>query len=870
METKSSYSGAAASASGENKEELTTIPQDVCQHRGLLQFFKSKGLLTDTNGSCEETLRRCLGGSFLKRFRVESILGHPGASGYCLKCRHISLESRLTDQFSAIKIVPTRKLSLEDMENLQREIAMLKKIHEEAEVFEGGKGHPRFAQITACFFNQSATAVCIQMPFVEGVELFEKIIKKDMNEDEIKQIASDIIEALLWLQSKGIVHGDLKPENILYTNEGRCKILDFGCACSVQDVVLESQAEQRQEQGAVPKFKLSTPAYTPPEIIVSIAKIESQKKWKLLPSGQEVFTLQSTSYPLVTSVSSRIADDIREAWNSRAAVQTCSIDMLKVDNFAFGKTVMLLFCACREVLSQRVYSVHDAELKAKRQFNVKPEVRDFIDSLCHPDPQQRMSMEDAARHKWVAQNENEVIFSRFPNIQSKSKAPVRGASLGALRRFLRGLEDRNIGLTENLFVGVDFRCSEYDAGSAIFKEYQQRREHAFLLYMYGDHEAAQEVLNEVNGWCAGQLKDKTKTDFKVEQLQTQCLSQLVANVAKWKPEDAGALLTEYQRSLEELRNQDSGQGNMPNVDRCIHTATFKEIEYSLPKKLTADQAKEAIKKLDPIAVSFRALYNSIGYEDKKLCDAIELSGLLVETRLLSLRLGTVQNESKCQKICDEFRSIFSRRQILIGMHSEARVIIQSAKNVGKSYLKLLEIQQTTGASLEKMKSTQQQAIKFLTSARDGQLKYIGEDDYYVEIVKKLRQAAQPLVAADRQAAQPLVAADRRADQEASIFAVATRMEFADIYALPRLQKEIEKTTQLLDYAASSAAKRKRYEDLSRKLAELISEREEIEKAQARSPQILAAVQDADNNSSQDLLRQDKPELHERAAKRQKR
>lgn len=44
------------------------------------------------------------------------------------------------------------------------------------------------------------------------------------------KFAKQMVDALVYLQRKNIMHKDIKCENILLDNEGTLKLCDFGCS----------------------------------------------------------------------------------------------------------------------------------------------------------------------------------------------------------------------------------------------------------------------------------------------------------------------------------------------------------------------------------------------------------------------------------------------------------------------------------------------------------------------------------------------------------------------------------------------------------------------------------------------------------------
>jgi dual specificity tyrosine-phosphorylation-regulated kinase 2/3/4 len=51
----------------------------------------------------------------------------------------------------------------------------------------------------------------------------------------IHSVATETVEAIEFIHSRGIVHCDIKPENILFTDKTRThvKVIDYGCSCYV-------------------------------------------------------------------------------------------------------------------------------------------------------------------------------------------------------------------------------------------------------------------------------------------------------------------------------------------------------------------------------------------------------------------------------------------------------------------------------------------------------------------------------------------------------------------------------------------------------------------------------------------------------------
>ena len=77
-------------------------------------------------------------------------------------------------------------------------------------------------------FFSSIFQVCVVTEYAEG-ELFQ-ILEDDGNlvEEQVQEIAIQLVKALFYLHSHRILHRDMKPQNILIGKGGVVKLCDFG------------------------------------------------------------------------------------------------------------------------------------------------------------------------------------------------------------------------------------------------------------------------------------------------------------------------------------------------------------------------------------------------------------------------------------------------------------------------------------------------------------------------------------------------------------------------------------------------------------------------------------------------------------------
>lgn len=75
--------------------------------------------------------------------------------------------------------------------------------------------------------------ICLVTEWVEGATLRQRIADGSLNTQAIKQIVTQLCDALIHMHQHQITHRDLKPENIMITNDGNhVKLIDMGSADS--------------------------------------------------------------------------------------------------------------------------------------------------------------------------------------------------------------------------------------------------------------------------------------------------------------------------------------------------------------------------------------------------------------------------------------------------------------------------------------------------------------------------------------------------------------------------------------------------------------------------------------------------------------
>ncbi|KAI5737364.1 hypothetical protein M8J76_012789 [Diaphorina citri] len=139
------------------------------------------------------------------------ILGD-GSYSVCRRCVEKS-----TGQEYAVKII-SRKIDCSEEINLLRAC----------------QGHPNIVNLHCVFQDEVHTYLVLEL--LKGGELLDRIRQKGrcgFTENEASRIMRQLVAAVHFMHSRGVVHRDLKPENLLFSDPAgdNIKVVDFGFAC---------------------------------------------------------------------------------------------------------------------------------------------------------------------------------------------------------------------------------------------------------------------------------------------------------------------------------------------------------------------------------------------------------------------------------------------------------------------------------------------------------------------------------------------------------------------------------------------------------------------------------------------------------------
>jgi len=162
-------------------------------------------------------------------FEIGVNLGNPGSYGCVKSC----IEKTSGNRY-AVKEINKWRFKDSHLTN-----ALFADLRDETRLMNEVHDHPSIISIKCVY--ESIEMLHIVMTACEGGELFDRIQADDgLSERKASRLFADMLSAIFYLHSKGIMHCDLKPENFIFKNKpsktgdndevGVIKLIDFGMA----------------------------------------------------------------------------------------------------------------------------------------------------------------------------------------------------------------------------------------------------------------------------------------------------------------------------------------------------------------------------------------------------------------------------------------------------------------------------------------------------------------------------------------------------------------------------------------------------------------------------------------------------------------
>jgi serine/threonine protein kinase len=145
-------------------------------------------------------------------YEIVEVLG-VGGMGQVYKVRNV-----LSERIEAMKVL---------LPNLEGDPELAERFLREIKV-QAALDHPNIAKLHTAL--RASNQLLMVMEFVEGTSLARMLEQGALPVRDAASCAGQVLDALAYAHSRGVVHRDIKPANVMRTPAGAIKLMDFGIA----------------------------------------------------------------------------------------------------------------------------------------------------------------------------------------------------------------------------------------------------------------------------------------------------------------------------------------------------------------------------------------------------------------------------------------------------------------------------------------------------------------------------------------------------------------------------------------------------------------------------------------------------------------
>jgi calcium-dependent protein kinase len=266
------------------------------------------------------------------------------------------VRSKRTGLEYALKLLSKEIFSSDTFEQFLQEVTLLRELD-----------HPHIVRLVEIFNLQDGVTLALLMEYLSGGELYSALQDQEhqrFSEERAADIMRQLVSAVAFLHSQGIVHRDLKLENFLFTKNPK----DGGTVVKLIDLGLSRRygTGERTSKGAFVIRRMhsvvGTPYYIAPEILQEAETAHGAKRgydhmvdsWSL---GVIAYMLLSGTPPFAGARDSEVLNSVMR-----------------------GKFT----------------------LQGEKWAGISEAGKDFVRQLLVFKPENRMTAAAAANHKWLA------------------------------------------------------------------------------------------------------------------------------------------------------------------------------------------------------------------------------------------------------------------------------------------------------------------------------------------------------------------------------------------------------------------------------------------------------------------------------------